>query len=95
MAQQIRVFSLRTVPKARAYLGVLDLLWSMVRKRDGKDGSEIAGTYTLFAPWVSWACMQAHFTQFVWYRRLFVLFSRYTFVNDLEETTPKFLMTRG
>jgi len=28
--------------------------------------------------------MQAHASQFVWYRRLFVLFSRYSFVNDFE-----------
>jgi hypothetical protein len=29
--------------------------------------------------------MMAHASQFVWYRRLFVIFSRYTYVNTLWE----------
>ena len=32
---------------------------------------------------VNWRCMQAHHSQFVWYRRLFVVFSLYTYVNVL------------
>jgi N-acetylglucosaminylphosphatidylinositol deacetylase len=36
-----------------------------------------------FEPWLNHAAMVAHWSQFVWFRRLFVLFSRYTFVNTL------------
>ena len=36
--------------------------------------------------WTSWSCHQAmcrHWTQYTWYRRLYVLFSRYVYVNTL------------
>jgi len=32
-----------------------------------------------------WRAMAAHASQFVWYRRLFILFSRYTYVNTWRE----------
>lgn len=38
-------------------------------------------TYRLYRPWVNWKCMAAHASQFVWYRRLFVVFSCYTYEN--------------
>lgn len=37
--------------------------------------------YTLYQPWVNWKCMAGHASQFVWYRRLFVIFSCYTYEN--------------
>jgi len=39
----------------------------------------------LFDPVLVWMAMAAHSSQFVWYRRLSVLFSRYTYLNDLHE----------
>jgi len=39
----------------------------------------------LFDPVLVWMAMAAHNSQFVWYRRLSVLFSRYTYLNDLNE----------
>ncbi len=33
-------------------------------------------------PFLVWKAMKAHHSQFVWYRRLFVVFSRYSYVND-------------
>ena len=36
-------------------------------------------------PRLAWRAMAAHRSQFVWYRRLSVLFSRYTYVNDLRK----------
>lgn len=33
--------------------------------------------------WQSWKAMSTHRSQWVWYRRLFVIFSSYTFVNKL------------
>ena len=39
----------------------------------------------LFDPVLVWMAMAAHSSQFVWYRRLSVLFSRYTYLNDLNQ----------
>ena len=39
--------------------------------------------YYMFNPRLVWRAMKAHSTQFVWYRRLFVIFSRYNYVNNL------------
>ena len=36
-----------------------------------------------FRPWINWYVMKIHYSQFVWYRRLFVLFSCYTYYNEL------------
>ena len=38
--------------------------------------------YTLYQPWINWKCMAYHASQFVWYRRLFVVFSCYTYENQ-------------
>ena len=40
-------------------------------------------TYRSADPMLSWKAMATHQSQFVWYRRLFVVFSCYTFVNKL------------
>jgi N-acetylglucosaminylphosphatidylinositol deacetylase len=34
-------------------------------------------------PLQSYRAMQAHASQFVWYRKLFVVFSRYSFFNTI------------
>mmetsp|Transcript_43944 Transcript_43944/g.93546 ORF Transcript_43944/g.93546 Transcript_43944/m.93546 type:complete len:590 (-) Transcript_43944:288-2057(-) len=36
-------------------------------------------------PILVWMAMAAHHSQFVWYRRLSVIFSRYTYINDLQQ----------
>jgi N-acetylglucosaminylphosphatidylinositol deacetylase len=38
-------------------------------------------------PTLVWRAMAAHRSQFVWYRRLSVMFSRYTYINDLQKMT--------
>jgi len=42
-----------------------------------------AVVYRSTNPRLSWKAMATHHSQFVWYRRLFVIFSCYTFVNTL------------
>jgi len=37
------------------------------------------------SPGLTYRAMLAHASQFVWYRRLFIVFSRYTYVNTLRE----------
>ena len=38
--------------------------------------------FTLYQPWINWKCMAFHASQFVWYRRLFVIFCCYTYENQ-------------
>ena len=40
---------------------------------------------------INWCAMARHASQFVWYRRLFVVFSSYTYCNTLRRipTTPR------
>ena len=45
-------------------------------------GSHLTTTFNT-KPWLCHSAMVAHWSQFVWYRRLFVAFSRYTYVNSL------------
>lgn len=40
--------------------------------------------YRLQCPSLNWRAMASHASQFVWYRRLFVVFSSYTYMNRLE-----------
>ena len=42
-------------------------------------------TFRLQHPSLNWRAMASHASQFVWYRRLFVVFSSYTYVNRLEQ----------
>lgn len=44
-------------------------------------GSEMFSLVNPF-PWRVYLAMAAHRTQFVWYRRIFVVFSRFTYVNS-------------
>jgi len=42
-------------------------------------------SYSIFQPLLVWKAMACHQSQFVWYRRLSVLFSRYTYYNTWSE----------
>lgn len=39
--------------------------------------------HRMHEPWINWHAMATHESQFVWYRRLFVVFSCYTYVNRI------------
>ncbi len=56
---------------------------SFSRMNPTSDGKKLR--CRLFDPVLVWMAMAAHSSQFVWYRRLSVLFSRYTYLNDLSE----------
>jgi len=56
---------------------------SFSRMNTTSDGKQLR--CRLFDPVLVWMAMAAHNSQFVWYRRLSVLFSRYTYLNDLNE----------
>jgi LmbE family N-acetylglucosaminyl deacetylase len=59
---------------ARKYMGPLDAVFSAFATH----------VFWNWRPGMNYQAMQAHASQFVWYRRLFVVFSRYTFMNTLE-----------
>ena len=40
-----------------------------------------------FYPWNAWCTMSLHASQFVWYRKLSILFSRYCYVNTFQEVS--------
>ena len=85
----IPAWELVSWPLWRKYLAVLGG-WGLGGRR-GKDrggggggGGRVAEL--LLVQWdlsLNWRCMCAHWSQFVWYRQLFVLFSLYTTVNVL------------
>jgi len=54
----------------------------------GKDSHQ---QYRITEPILVWRAMAAHYSQFVWYRRLSVMFSRYTYINDLEKINPIYI----
>ena len=72
---QVRAFALVTTGVVRKYMGLFDVPLSVLSER----------CYATVEPALNYRAMQAHFSQWVWYRRLFVLFSRYTFLNTLVE----------
>ena len=41
-------------------------------------------TYTVYNPLYCFKAMLCHWTQMVWYRWLFIAFSRYTYAVDVE-----------
>jgi N-acetylglucosaminylphosphatidylinositol deacetylase len=49
---------------------------------------EAETSYGLFQPSLNWYAMSTHKSQFVWYRRLFVIFSIYTYKNIFHKLIP-------
>mmetsp|Transcript_8546 Transcript_8546/g.16092 ORF Transcript_8546/g.16092 Transcript_8546/m.16092 type:complete len:141 (-) Transcript_8546:1013-1435(-) len=45
--------------------------------------------FMMLNPILVWRAMKAHHSQFVWYRKLFVIFSRYSYANDWTVHTPR------
>lgn len=73
---------LRTVPLWRRYLGALDAVASVLLLTSDMWLVAPAGWRQ---PLVLWRHMSAHYgSQWVWYRKLMVLASRYTFINTFD-----------
>jgi len=83
---KINAFKLETTNIVRKYLGILDLPISKFfillsdNKKNQEEKQQLFYTLTFIQ---SFKAMQQHRSQFVWFRYLFVLFSRYGFVNTL------------
>lgn len=73
-------YALVTTGMLRKYSGMLDMPWSLATSY----GPPLGAFFSSFSARVAWAAMAAHHSQFVWYRRLFVIFSRYAYVNTFK-----------
>lgn len=71
----LKIFVLDTVALPRKFIGLLDAVFSLLE--------EVVFVHNRF--WLNWKAMWAHRSQFVWFRCLFLLFSRYVYVNTLTE----------
>ncbi|CAN0840237.1 Probable N-acetylglucosaminyl-phosphatidylinositol de-N-acetylase [Linum grandiflorum] len=65
----------------RKYSGPVDIWLSMLLAM--KSGSRTTCCLLNEQPWKSFNAMAAHSSQWVWFRKLFVSFSSYTYVNSL------------
>jgi N-acetylglucosaminylphosphatidylinositol deacetylase len=80
-AKAVRGWALESTNMLRKYTGLLDTalsFWLSRRKEEEEDESQFV---FVFRPRWNYNAMALHQSQFVWYRRLFVAFSRYTFIN--------------
>ncbi|CAD5206140.1 unnamed protein product [Bursaphelenchus okinawaensis] len=69
-----QVFVLETVRVLRKYIGILDLV-----------PSHLTSTFLcLSGPLAAWKGMKAHKSQLVWFRYLYLVFSRYVVINSLK-----------
>ena len=74
---KLPIFTLETTNVLRKYIGCLDTILSLF--------SETL-VFTSFSPIaINYGAMTCHASQFVWYRHLFVIFSRYTFINTIKK----------
>lgn len=71
---RVKGYSLDSCSLVVKYLGPLSALLPATRGAVALYSGDLAAV---------WRAMQGHASQFVWFRRLFVLFSRYGFVNTL------------
>ena len=69
----LRGWTLESTNTVRKYMGLLDTALSR-RKADERQ------YVFVFRPKWNYNAMALHQSQFVWYRSLFVIFSRYTFI---------------
>lgn len=61
----------------RKYMGPFDLIFSLLQTKLEPELLTVVNSQ----PRRVYSAMATHYTQFVWFRRLFICFSRFTFVN--------------
>jgi N-acetylglucosaminylphosphatidylinositol deacetylase len=79
-SKNIRGFKLKTISNPFfKYIPPVWLLYGMFGRESPLKH------YVCYKPWLVWKAMAAHASQFVWYRRLSVVFSCYTYHNQWHE----------
>lgn len=79
-SSDILYLKLDTTSLFRKFCGIFDLLLSLLCN------IYVIVNLNIFAVW---AGMQSHESQFVWYRKIFVLVSRYSYVNSFAKFDHK------
>ena len=79
--EEIFFFQLESVSFFRKYLAIFDILISALFSLFPSHNNRIF--FTCYSFLKSWKQMNAHSSQFLWYRKLFVIFSRYSYLNTL------------
>ena len=91
-SQRPRVYSLHSVGVLRHYLGWCDVpitvLAVLLQRLCCRRRARRMICCVSLKPWRCHAAMQRHASQYVWHRRLNVLFSRYVHVNTLIMVSP-------
>ena len=87
--------SLESTNLIRKYIGVFDIFVTLLlqflnpmKSQHAVDttGNDVGKVWIVVNthPWRVYSAMAAHYTQFVWYRRMFIFFSRFSFVNSFK-----------
>ena len=76
---KIKFYKLESNNILRKYIGILDLFFCILFS------NHTDFIYINLNPYKSWTSMKIHKSQFVWYRKLFVIFSKYCYVNVIQE----------
>ncbi|XP_073138531.1 uncharacterized protein [Henckelia pumila] len=80
--RHIEVWELVSIGIARKYSGTVDIWLSILLSRYQQNGQ--SQCLLNQDPLKSYSAMAQHSSQWVWFRKLFVLFSSYTYVNTLK-----------
>lgn len=75
-----RFYALETAPHYRRYIGFFDVACALLRARLAARRSLLVASFDVRG---CYAALAAHASQLVWFRRLFVVFSAYTYANRL------------
>lgn len=77
--ENYEIYHLQSCSIYRKYIGILDFfIWLVYDPNDDN-------SFTFFTPnfWDCYEAMKLHYSQWVWFRKLSVIFSRYSYVNTL------------
>lgn len=79
--EDVQIFVLDSVSLFRKYLGIFDAPMSVARSpfQYFARGSDVVA---------AWRAMSAHRSQFVWFRFLYMIFSRYVYINTFRRIAP-------
>ncbi|XP_048751723.2 N-acetylglucosaminyl-phosphatidylinositol de-N-acetylase-like [Ostrea edulis] len=82
LPNNMRAFQLQSTGILRKYVSILDLPLTLLTSKY----VAVASPWGLLKGW--WAMLN-HWSQFVWFRALYIVFSRYMLMNTLEEILPQ------
>ncbi|CAH8360822.1 unnamed protein product [Eruca vesicaria subsp. sativa] len=82
--RNIKAWELASLNIFRKYSGPIDIWLSLLSSKSHPSKAIILNEQ----PWKSYEAMAQHLSQWVWFRKLFVSFSSYTYANTLDRINP-------